>query len=199
MASKRTIAQTARLFLPSTRAFSTSRWRFNDRTQEGTEEHRKHQMNRPLNPHLTNTTSTITNEMPSLGKDKPPPEMISSVDGDYVPKDSVPENTEHMTGGAQMPISDSDSHKELEVGEMEGASFKVEPKRRFGEDMNTLRARLLCLSSESSQFWFPRAHANEAELNRSKQKKRNTRVGPTPFHLRRHKPSNHDKGTTCAI
>lgn len=151
MPSKRIIAQTSRLFLPSTRAFSTSKWRFNDRTQE---QHRKHQIDRPLNPHMTNTTSTITNDMPSLGKDKPPPEMISSVDGDYVPKDSVPENAEHMTSGTQMPVSDSSPDKELEVGEMEGATFKVEPKRRFGEDMNTLRARLLCQSSLSSSSSF---------------------------------------------
>ena len=154
MASKRVISQTTRLFLPSTRVFSTSRWRFNERTREDIQEHRKHQTDRPLNPHMTNTTSTITNEMPSLGKDKPPPEMISSVDRDYVPEDSMPKNTEHMTGGTQKPVSDSGPHKELEVGEMEGASFKVEPKRRFGEDMNILRARLLCLSSVSSSLGF---------------------------------------------
>src|SRR5205814_9346097 len=137
MSSKRITSATARLYLPSTRVFSTSTWRFDERTLE---QHRKHQIDRPLNPHMTNTTSTITNEMPSLGKDKPPPEMISSVDGDYVPKDSVPKNTEHMTGETRMPVSDSGPQKELEVGEMDGASFKVEPKRRFGEDMNTLRA-----------------------------------------------------------
>jgi hypothetical protein len=147
MASKRLIAQTSRLFLPSTRVFSTSRWRFNERTQEGAEEYRKHQMDRPLNP-LTNTTSTRTNEMPSLGKDKPP-EMISSADHDHHPKDPPPKNPEHMTGSTQMPVPYPGPDKELEVGEMEGASFKVEPKRRFGEDMNTLRARLLCLSSVS--------------------------------------------------
>jgi len=89
---------------------------------------------------MTNTASTTTNEMPSVGKDKPPPEMISSVDRHYVPKDSVPKNTEHTTGGTQKLVSDSGPHKELEVGEMEGASFKVEPKRRFGEDMNTTKA-----------------------------------------------------------
>ena len=199
MASKRIIAQTTKLFLPSTRVFSTSRCRFNERTQEGAEEHRKHQMNRPLNPHMTNTTSTITNEIPSVGKDKPPPEVISSIDRDYVPKDSVPKNTEHMTVGTQMPAPDSGPHKELEVGEMEGASFKVEPKRRFGEDMNTLRARLLCQSSVSSSLGFARRMLTKAELNRPKQEKGNTGVGPAPFHLRRCKPWDYDQGTTDAI
>lgn len=148
MASKRIIAQTTRLFLPSTRVFSTSRWRFNRRTQKDAEEHRKHQIDRPLNPHTTNM------KMPSLGKDKPPPEMISSIDRDSVSKDSVPKNTKHMTQPTQKPVPDPGPDKELEVGEMEGASFKVEPKRRFGEDMNTLRARLLCLSSVSSGSGF---------------------------------------------
>ncbi|KIV99546.1 uncharacterized protein PV09_08846 [Verruconis gallopava] len=32
---------------------------------------------------------------------------------------------------------------ELEVGEIEGGKFKIEPLRRTGEDMNTMRARLL--------------------------------------------------------
>lgn len=33
---------------------------------------------------------------------------------------------------------------ELELGEMEGITFKVEPLRRVGEDVATMRARLLC-------------------------------------------------------
>jgi hypothetical protein len=137
--------------------------------------------------------------MPNLGKDKPPPEMISSVDHDYIPKDSVPKNTEHMTGGTQIPVSDSGPDKELEVGEMEGASFKVEPKRRFGEDMKTLRARLLCQSTVCFQFRLCRVRANEAELNRPKQETGNTRVRLTPFHIRRRKSSHDDKGTAYAI
>jgi len=184
MSTKRIIAQSSRLFLPSNRTFSTSKWRFKDPTEE---EHRKHQIDRPLNPHMTNTTSTITNDMPSLGKDKPPPEMISSVDGEYVPKDSIPKNTEHMTGGTQMPVSDPSSEKELEVGEMEGATFKVEPKRRLGEDMNTLRARLQCQSSISSSSVVYWVYANETKLNRPKQETRNIRVRPAPFYLRRRK------------
>ena len=93
---------------------------------------------------MTNTTSTIANEMPSVGADKAPPELLTSVDPDFVPKDSVPENTERMTAGTQKGAPEGGANAELEVGEMEGASFKVEPLRRTGEDGNTMRARLLC-------------------------------------------------------
>lgn len=99
-----------------------------------------------MNPHFTNTTSTIANEMPSVGKDAAPPEMISSVDSKYVPKDSIPSNTERMTGGTQdsKDSGTSGANAELGVGELEGAKFRVEPLRRTGEDANTMRARLLC-------------------------------------------------------
>jgi hypothetical protein len=107
-------------------------------------DHRKIQSEKPLNPHLTNTTSTVVNEMPSVGAQKAPPELITSVDPDFVPKDSVPENTERMTGGTQKGAPDSGPNSEMGVGEMEGAKFKIEPLRRTGEDANTMRARLLC-------------------------------------------------------
>lgn len=97
-----------------------------------------------MNPHLTNTNSTISNQMPSLGADKAPPELISSLDPNHVPKDSVPENTERMTGGTQQPPSSE--NEGLDVGEIEGGSFKVEPLRRTGEEDNTMRSRLLCPS-----------------------------------------------------
>lgn len=38
---------------------------------------------------------------------------------------------------------------ELGVGEMAEAKFRVEPLRRSGEDLSTMRARLLCLSPPS--------------------------------------------------
>ncbi|KAK4697738.1 succinate dehydrogenase assembly factor 2, partial [Lecanoromycetidae sp. Uapishka_2] len=81
--------------------------------------------------------------MPSVGADKAPPELITSVDPDFVPKDSVPKNTERMTGDTQKGGPEDGSNAELDVGEMEGAKFKVEPIRRTGEDGNTMRARLL--------------------------------------------------------
>ena len=118
----------------------------NEREHENAPDHRQIQSEKPFNPHMTNTNSTISNEMPSLGADKPPPELITSVDPDYVPKDSVPENTERMTGQTQKGTPESGPNSELGVGEMKGAKFKVEPLRRTGEDANTIRARLLCPS-----------------------------------------------------
>lgn len=108
------------------------------------EEYRKYQIERANNPHMTNTASTIHNEMPSLGEDKAPPELISAVDPNYVPKDKIPENTDRMTGGTQSGDPNKVSQSEYAVGEMEGISFKVEPLRRTGEDLPTMRARLLC-------------------------------------------------------
>ena len=129
----------------SPRCFSTaSRLLENERVHPNAPDHRDAQKNKPLNPHMTNTNSTISNEFPSLGKDKPPPEMLTSVDPDFTPKDSVPENTERMTNKTQKPAPEDGANRELDVGEMDGASFKVEPLRRTGEDANTIRARLLC-------------------------------------------------------
>lgn len=131
------------------RPFTTSTARFNGndtnhRANDTAEAYRKTQTQKPLNPHLTNTNSTIANDMPSLGKDNPPPEMLTSVDPDFVPKDSVPENTERMTGGSQKPAPESGVNADLDVGEIQGGSFKVEPIRRTGEDAATMRARLVC-------------------------------------------------------
>lgn len=73
----------------------------NHRANDTADAHREAQTSKPLNPHMTNTNSTIANAFPSIGTDKPPPEFLSSVDGDFAPIDSVPENTERMTGGTQ--------------------------------------------------------------------------------------------------
>ena len=133
------------------RPLSTSIPRFaehKDRLHSNVEEHRKAQTSKPDNPHMTNTTSTFHDDMPSVGEDKPPPDMISSVDPDYVPKDAKPKNTEKMTGGTQPgdtdKVSSSSSSEDLAVGEMEGAEHKIEPLRRHGEDSVTMRSRLLC-------------------------------------------------------
>ena len=129
-----------------TRPLSTSfpRSKPNEREQDTQPEWRETQKSKPTGPHMTNTNSTIANEMPSIGADKAPPELLTSVDPNFVPKDSVPENTERMTGGTQAGGPDLGVNSELDVGEMEGAKFKVEPLRRTGEDDNTIRARLLC-------------------------------------------------------
>jgi hypothetical protein len=143
--SLRTSLRLARLPLRNIRPISTTSKLLKERQHPNVEEHRKAQKETPLNPHMTNTNSTISNEMPSVGKDKPPPEFISALDPDYVPQDSVPENTERMTGGTQKGGPEKGPNSELDVGEMEGIKFKVEPLRRTGEDANTMRARLLCL------------------------------------------------------
>lgn len=161
MASSRLVLRSSRAVLSlsrSSRPFSVYAARGNEfealnkRAHDTAEAHRKFQTEKPLNPHFTNTNSTIHNEMPSLGADAPPPEMISSAEPGFTPKDAVPENTERMTGGTQGSKSEDASGankklkgtKELGVGELEGATFKVEPLRRTGEDEATMRARLLC-------------------------------------------------------
>ena len=130
---------------------STPRLLSKERQHENVDEHRKFQQEKPLTPHMTNTNSTISNEFPSLGSDKPPPDLLTAVDPDYNPQDAVPENTERMTGGTQE--AKPAPNAELDVGQMEGAEFKVEPMRRTGEDNSTMRARLLCPSRMSgAQF-----------------------------------------------
>lgn len=156
MASTRALLRSSRhlaLRSSSIRTFTTTRSQLADTSQfdalnargnDTAPEYRKFQMEKPTNPHMTNTNSTIANEMPSIGKDAAPPEMITSVDPDFTPKDSKPENTERMTGGTQQPAPKDGPNADLGVGEIEGGSFRVEPLRRTGEDANTMRARLLC-------------------------------------------------------
>ncbi|RMZ66515.1 tpr repeat [Pyrenophora seminiperda CCB06] len=163
MASSRIVARSSRAFLSlqriQCRTFTISTLRNNEfealnkRTNDTSDTYRKYQIERPLNPHLTNTTSTIANEMPSIGEDAPPPELITNADDKFAPKDSVPENTERMTGGTQ---SSKDQHvsgtnSELGVGEMEGAQFKVEPIRRTGEDTNTMQGAGSTMSTKNAQ------------------------------------------------
>lgn len=159
MPSTRLILRSSRTLLTFSRPFSTiPRLNINERGNDTRVEWRKKQVEKPLNPHLTNTTSTIGNEMPSIGKQAPPPEMLSSADPNFVPKDAVPENTEQMTGGTQSGSDASGSNKELGVGELEGAKFKVEPLRRTGEDVSTTRARLLCPLLSAAKTPFSRHH-----------------------------------------
>src|SRR3954453_20488935 len=104
MASSRLVARSSRALFSlqrtQCRSFSISTIRNNEfealnkRTNDTSETYRKYQIEKPLNPHLTNTTSTIVNEMPSVGEDAPPPELITNIDGKFTPKDSVPKNTE---------------------------------------------------------------------------------------------------------
>lgn len=151
MSTTRALMRASRLAARSNiRPFTTTPSRHADHSQinargnDTAEAYRKFQMEKPLNPHMTNSNSTISNEMPSVGKDSAPPELLTNVDPDFKPKDSKPENTERMTGGTQKPAPDAGVNADLKVGEIEGGTFRVEPLRRSGEDANTMRARLLC-------------------------------------------------------
>lgn len=118
MSAPRIALRTSRMAVRSFRQFTTSAARFNDtnhRANDTAEEYRKIQQEKPLNPHLTNTNSTIANEMPSVGKDSAPPELLTRADPNFIPKDSVPENTERMTGGTQKGAPESGANAELDT------------------------------------------------------------------------------------
>ncbi len=125
-----------------------------ERAHDTTADFRSTQKSRQLNPHLTNTTSTIANDLPKVGAHNAPADLLSSVSSDFKPTDASPRNTHKMTGGTQqqgaraqeMLDREGKEQGELGVGELEGAQFKVEPLRRSGEDIKTMRARLLCPS-----------------------------------------------------
>jgi hypothetical protein len=65
------------------------------------------------------------------------------------PEDAYTGKLEHFTGGRQ---DQGPQKPDLEVGEMEGITFKVEPLKRSGEDTTTMRARLLCSSPQFTQI-----------------------------------------------
>lgn len=157
MATLRLLERSARssLHLTAARTFATSASanaeakqnpfaHLNSRANDTAAEYRRIMKAKPLTPHMTNTTSTIANEFPSVGADKPPADQITSVDPNFVPTDSVPENTERMTGGTQKGRPKKGPNAELDVGEIEGGIFRVDPHRRTGEEVRTMRARLLC-------------------------------------------------------
>ncbi|PGH15301.1 hypothetical protein AJ79_02466 [Helicocarpus griseus UAMH5409] len=133
--------------LLSARSLSSTAFRASDLNERGhstAPSHREKQKNKPLNPHLTNTTSTSTNDFPKVGAKTPPPDLVTAADPNYQPRDAVPGNMEHMTGGTQTSGGGDGGRKpELGVGEMEGITFRVEPLKRDGEYVTTMRARLL--------------------------------------------------------
>ncbi|RKF80934.1 Succinate dehydrogenase assembly factor 2, mitochondrial [Golovinomyces cichoracearum] len=68
-------------------------------------------------------------------------------------------------------VSDVGTKSALEVGEIQGAKFKIEPLRRTGEDANTLRARLLyqsrkrgTLESDLLMSTFAEAHLRDMSV-----------------------------------
>lgn len=124
------------------RAFGASALRAAERFPGTAEEHREIQKNRPLNQTIPNTTSTQTKDFPKVGAASSPPDFLSTVDPNYKPAEPYTGKLEHLTGGRETAGAQK---PELEVGEMEGITFKVEPLKRQGEDTSTMRARLLCM------------------------------------------------------
>jgi hypothetical protein len=109
--------------------------------------YRETQTSKATGPHMTNTNSTIANNMPNSGTHNVPPEFISSVDSEFQPKDSIPENTERMTGETQDghgKQAATATEGELGVGEMEESEITIAPLKRSGEHADTMRARLQC-------------------------------------------------------
>ncbi|KAL7274226.1 Succinate dehydrogenase assembly factor 2 mitochondrial [Rhizina undulata] len=94
------------------------------------------QKSHPLNPSLANTTSTNdpATGMPKAGAANIPPELLSAVEGEPA-----------VSSGLKGPGLGGSfgGEEELEVGEMMEAKFRIEPLRRMGEDVDTMRARLL--------------------------------------------------------
>jgi hypothetical protein len=112
-----------------------------------------------------------------------------------------------MTGGTQPGDPDKVSMPDLGVGEMEGASFKVEPLRRTGEDSTTMRARLLCPSyAQAFRSYHPAAFSQVRPIDiltnricRPKQEKRDTRVRSPALHFRVRESAYHDQATTARV
>ncbi|KAG5298184.1 TPR domain-containing protein, G-protein comlpex beta subunit CpcB [Histoplasma ohiense] len=126
------------------RSLSPTKFRasnLNERGHSTAPSHGKAQKSRPLNPRLANTTSTSTNDFPKAAAKIESPELVAAANQEYQRRDAVLGNMENMTGGT---VKTRDGRKpELGVGEMDGITFKVEPLKRDGEDIMTMRARLL--------------------------------------------------------
>lgn len=81
--------------------------------------------------------------MPSVGSDAAPPELLSAAD--KAGRGGEAEGKGQWKGmQGEASKEGQEGIDELKVGELEGASFRVEPLRRTGEDAATMRARLLC-------------------------------------------------------
>jgi len=93
-----------------------------ERRPPNTDAYRESQLRKPLNPGLSPSTPANS----TVGVHNAPPELISSA------------ATHPGLGG-----SFGDAEKELDVGEIVAGQFRVEPLRRVGEDLKTMRARLL--------------------------------------------------------
>lgn len=89
-------------------------------------------------------TAPPTSTIPHVGTTaNAPPELVSGADEPATPILSS------ERGPGLAGIFGGAGEKELAVGEMAEAKFRIEPLRRTGEDPATMRARLLCLSFPS--------------------------------------------------
>ncbi|KAF8244537.1 DUF339-domain-containing protein [Wilcoxina mikolae CBS 423.85] len=87
-----------------------------------TSAYRGSQLNKPLNPSLS--PSTPSSPASSVGAHNAPPDLISS-------------------STTSPGLAGSFADNELGVGEITSGTFRIEPLRRTGEDLTTMRARLL--------------------------------------------------------
>ncbi|EPS36216.1 hypothetical protein H072_10283 [Dactylellina haptotyla CBS 200.50] len=94
----------------------------------------------PNQPHISNVHSTLTGDMPSVGKAPPPPEFIGSVDPKYVTKSAYPTTAKD---GEVSGSTKSGHGGAVDASESEWAKFIAEPIKRVGEDDKTMRARLV--------------------------------------------------------
>lgn len=113
---------------------------------------REKQQSRPLNQALSGSTPAESAGSPSVGAHNPPPELLSSADPDWTP-DGQKSVAEAEASGSPRGQDSAAEHQhnegargDLDVGVIEGGSFRVSPLRRSGEDGTTIRARLLCTS-----------------------------------------------------
>jgi hypothetical protein len=105
-----------------------------DPSPSTTAQHWEYQKGKTLNLNSTSTQAKV-------GGNNSPPDLLSSVDPEYKLADPFLGNAEHLPGAMKKQVKQK---SELDAGEMEGIAFKVEPLRREGEDVNKMRARLLC-------------------------------------------------------
>lgn len=119
---------------------------------------------KPLNPQLTNPTSTLRadSHVPTVGARNAPPELLSAVEGSFNPKkdgggggggqsiESSSSSTSQSRGqpsnknpgsNEKTPHRPSYSTDEEVISTLEG-KFKIEPLRRHGESLATMRSRL---------------------------------------------------------
>ncbi|KAF3940322.1 hypothetical protein ABW19_dt0201110 [Dactylella cylindrospora] len=98
--------------------------------------------NNPATPnqqHIPNASSTLTSDVPSVGKAPPPPEFIGSVDPKYTPNvvDSGTGKAGAVSGSVKV------GNGPIDASESEWAKFIAEPIKRVGESETTMRARLV--------------------------------------------------------